>query len=204
LVDEVDNIQQNRKVSPGYVKETDGGKPLESQDLIRVVWQRLRDDLHAMTLEYGSTWLELARRPDVCPAMSGRDFELWQPLLALASWLESQGVQGLLKLMQDHALAVIDHGHDESIPEADDTLLRLLANAVKLGEYPTPHGILERAKQMEPEVFKGWHPRAVTGKLKSYGIPTPRKSGSRREYRNVTLDMLRRIQKSYAIDLCIP
>ena len=64
----------------------------------------MRDDLHVMALEHGSTWPELARRTDVCPAMSGRNFELWQPLLAIATWLEEHGgVKGLHALLSEHA-----------------------------------------------------------------------------------------------------
>ena len=41
--------------------------------------QALRDDLHALALEHGSVWLDLARRSDVCAGLGGRHFELWQP-----------------------------------------------------------------------------------------------------------------------------
>ena len=167
-------------------------------------WQRLRDDLHALAMEHGPTWLELPKRIDVCPAMSGRDFELWQPLLALASWIESHGAQGLHALLQEHALAVIDGGRDESVPESDETLLRIMADAVRVGERLAPHDILAKALEAEPVVFKNWYPRTVTAVLKSYGIPTPRKSGSRREYRNVTPEVMKRIQASYGIDLGFP
>ena len=63
-------------------------KPRRRIDEHPDVWAELRDDLHALALEHGAKWLELAIRADVCPAMSGRDFELWQPLLALAAWLD--------------------------------------------------------------------------------------------------------------------
>ncbi len=59
--------------------------------------------------------------------MSGRDYELWQPLLAVAGWIESHGAQGLLKLLQEHALTVIDRGKDEAVPDADESLLRRLS-----------------------------------------------------------------------------
>ncbi len=167
-------------------------------------WQRLRDDLHALALDHGPTWLDLAERTDVCPAMSGRDFELWQPLLALASWIESHGARGLHGLLQEHALAVIDRGRDEAVPDADETLLRVLADAVRIGDRPTPHDVLSKALEAEPVLFKNWHPRTVTARLKSYGIPTPRKIGSRREFREVTPDVMRRIQASYGIDLDFP
>jgi hypothetical protein len=164
----------------------------------------LRDELHALALEHGPTWLDLPNRTDVCPTMSGRDYELWQPLLALASWIESHGAGGLLKLLQEHALAVIDRGKEETVPDADETLLRILAEAVRSGERPIPHDILAKATEAEPGVFRNWYPRTVTARLKSYGIPTPRKVGSRREFRDVTPEMLLRIQDSYGIDLDCP
>jgi len=167
-------------------------------------WQRLRDDLHALALESGPAWLDLTRRTDVCPTMGGRDFELWQPLLALASWIETHGARGLLGLLQEHALATIERGRDESIPDADETLLRIVADAVRAGDRLTPHEILEKALEAEPAIFKLWQPRRVTARLKSYGIPAARKIGSRREFRDVTPELLRRIQESYGIDLDFP
>jgi hypothetical protein len=181
-------------------------KPRRRIDADPSGWQRLSDDLHALALEYGPAWLDLARRTDVCPTMGGRDFELWQPLLALASWIESHGARGLLKLLQAHALASIERGRDESMPDADETLLRILADGVRVGDRLTPQEILDKALESEPTVFKLWHPRTVTARLKTYGIPTPKKvdSGRRREFRDVTPDVLRRIQASYNIDLDFP
>lgn len=179
-------------------------KPRRRIDADKAGWQRLRDDLHALAMEHGSTWLELPNRVEVCPTMSGRDFELWQPLLALASWVESYGFRGLLGMMQRHALETIDVGKDDQTPDSDETLLRILAEAVRFGERPTPHEILDKAQKAEPVVFKNWYPRTVTGRLKAYGIKTPKKSGARREFRDVTTDTLRRIQTAYGIDLDIP
>jgi len=167
-------------------------------------WQRLQDNLHALALGHGPAWLELAERAGVCPSMSGRHYELWQPLLAIASWFEEHGAKGLLALLQEHALGVIDATRDDATPDADETLLRILAEAVRLGERPTPHDVLAKAVEAEPVVFRNWHPRTVTARLKSYGIPTPRKVMSRREFRDVTPELLRRIQESYGIDLDLP
>ena len=159
-------------------------KPRRRIDADPAGWQGLRDDLHALAMEHGPTWLELPGRTDVCPTMSGRDYELWQPLLALASWVESHGARGLLALLQEHALAVIDRGRDEAVPDADEVLLRVLAEAVRFGERPTPHDILAKAAEAEPVIFKklapadgdgtaeklrhpdapeGWQPAGVSG-----------------------------------------
>jgi hypothetical protein len=162
-------------------------------------WQRLRDDLHALALEHGPTWLELPERTDVCPAMSGRDYELWQPLLALAWWIEQHGARGLLKMLQDHALATIDAGRDDATPDADETLLRILTEEIRAGMVPTPGDILAKALATDAAAFKTWKARGVSEHLKRYGATT-HKSCGRKVYR-VTLDSLRAIQASYGIDL---
>ena len=146
-------------------------KPRRRIDADPSGWQRLRDDLHALAMEHGPAWLDLARRTDVCPTMGGRDFELWHPLLALASWIESHGARGLLGLLQEHALTTIERGRDESVPDADEILLRIVADAVRAGDWLTPHEILNKANEAEQAVFKLWLPRTVTARLKTYGIP---------------------------------
>ena len=175
-------------------------KPRRRIDADPAGWQLLRDDLHALALEHGPTFVELAERVDVCPEMSGRDFELWQPLLAIASWIEESGAEGLLQLMQEHALDTIDAGRDDQAPDHDETLLRLLTEAIRRGERPTSGELLEKAKETEPEGFKRWSPRGVAGHLKRYGLTTNKTDG-RKRYGRVMLDDLGRIQTNYGIDL---
>ena len=180
-------------------------KPKRRIDADPSGWQRLRDELHALALEHGPDFLGMPDRTDVCPpGIDGRDYELWQPLLALASWIEAAGARGLLGLLQEHALRTIDAGRDDQTPDHDQTLLRLLAEAVQSGERPEPGELLRKAQEDEPAAFKNWTARAVTAHLKRYDIPTPRKSMGRRVFRDVTTDHLRRIQDSYGIDLDVP
>jgi hypothetical protein len=184
-------------------------KPKRRIDSDSAVWQLLRDDLHVLALEHGLVWLELSRRTAVCPeGINGRSFELWQPLLALASWIESHGATGLLKLVQQYALDSIHASKDEEVPEADETLLEILTEKVRKGWFPAPGEILTEAQERDPATFgkpdgKGprWQPNAVRRRLISYGIPPPRKSNGERRFRDVTLEMLRRVQRHYGIDL---
>ena len=132
--------------------------------------------------------------------MSGRDYELWQPLLALAAWIESHGAEGLLALVQDHAQATIDENRDDATPDHDETLLRLLADAIRTGDTPTATDILNAAKQQDSRIFDKWSARAVGSHLKRYGLTT-NKTGGRRIYGRVTLDNLRRIQTTYHVEL---
>jgi hypothetical protein len=174
-------------------------KPRQRIDADPESWQRLRDALHALALEHGPTWLELPLRTDVCPMMSGRDFELWQPLLAIAWWIEQHGARGLLKMLQEHALATIDAGRDDATPDADETLLRILTEEIRIGMAPTPGDILAKAQAADAAAFKTWKARGVSEHLKRYGATTSKTCG-RKIYR-VTLDSLRAIQESYGIDL---
>ena len=175
-------------------------KPRRRIDAHPSRWAALRDDLHALALEHGPRFLELADRTDVCPAMSGRDFELWQPILALASWIEEAGGRGLLKLMQEHALGVIEAGKDEQMPDHDETLLKLLALAVARGDRPTPGELLDQAREVESEGFKRWSAKGVSEHLKRYGLQTIKTDG-RKRYAHVTTEDLGRIQANYGFDL---
>jgi hypothetical protein len=175
-------------------------KPRRRIDADPAGWERLRDELHALALEHGPTWLDLPSRSDVCPAMSGRDYELWQPLLAIGSWIESHGARGLLKLLQEHALATIDAGRDDTTPDADESLLRILADEIRAGNVPTPGDILDKAQEADSVAFKNWKARGVSEHLKRYGAVT-HKSCGRKVYSRVTLESLRTIQESYGIDL---
>jgi hypothetical protein len=184
----------------------DSPKPKRRIDADPVGWQRLRDDLHILTLEHGPTWLDLSRKTDVCPAgVGGRGYELWQPLLALAWWLDERGAKCLLPLMQRFALEAIAAGQEDQTPEADEVILEVLAELVQNAiQPPTPGEILKKAKEHDPATFDRWQAQTVSRRLKNYGIPPPKKSHGERRYRNVTVDTLRRIQRNYGIDLGIP
>ena len=180
----------------------DSKKPKRRIDAAPGKWQALRDDLHALALEHGQTWIELAKRNDVLPTqINGRDAELWQPLLALAAWIEDQGERGLLKSMQVHALVTIDAARDDAIPDADETLLEILAEQIEAGQRPEPGDLLREAREKEPITFERWTARTVSHRLKSYALETRRSNGKRRFACNT--DDLLRIQRAYGIDLQI-
>jgi hypothetical protein len=180
----------------------DSEKPKRRLDANPENWARLRDDLHVLALEYGPTWIELANRPDVVPsAINGRNFEIWQPLLALAQWFESRGAGRLLELVKHHALASVESAKDDAIPEADEILLEVLAEAIRAGKAPTPGELLQNAQERDQVTFKGWYPTSVSRRLKIYGIKPPKKSNGQKKYRHVTPDALMKIERHYGIDL---
>ncbi|MCG3136719.1 MAG: hypothetical protein HJJLKODD_00555 [Phycisphaerae bacterium] len=180
-------------------------KPRRRIDADPQRWADLRDNLHAIALEHGPTWLELADRSDVCPAMSGRDYELWQPIMAIAAWLEGLGADALLPLIQDHARQLIELNRDDTVPDADETLLKLLATSVLSSGHHvlTTNELLRRANETEPNTFKHWSSRGITSTMKRYGIITSKNNGQR-TFAKVTLSQLVKIERIYGLDLGIP
>lgn len=163
-------------------------------------WGSLRDDLHALTLSEGPLWIEYVNCSSVCPEWSGRDYELWQPLLALAAYLEDHGNNGLLRLVQEHAQRTITEYADNQVPDADETLLRALTEKIVAGQAPSPGALLAIAKQRDVETFMRWSPRGIAARLERYNLHT-NKTGGNKVYGRVTTADLCRIQSNYGIDL---
>jgi len=175
-------------------------KPRRRIDAEPDAWRRLRDDLHALAVSNGLAWLSLPARADACPAMPGRAYELWQPLLSLAAYLEGHGATGLLALMQAHALASIDAGLEDQTPDIDETLLRFLADELRAGNRPTPGEILSKAVAAESVAFRMWTAKGVAEHLRRYGLVTRRVHG-RKVYNLRQLDVLAQVQAVYGVDL---
>ncbi len=187
---------------PMFRSAGDSPKSKRRMDEDPAAWQAVRDDLHALALEHGACWVELSSRTKVVPSgMGGRSYELWQPLLALAAWLQECGCDGLFGLMQVHAGDSVASAKDDAVPEADETLLELLAERVRAHNPPTTRELLDSAKLRDDAGFKSWNPKTVGNRLKTYGIAVPSKTNGERRYRNVTPAHLLQIQQRYGVEL---
>jgi hypothetical protein len=163
-------------------------------------WRVLRDALHILAMEHGSEWLALPDRQDVVPEMmSGRNYELWQPLLAIAAWLEDHGVRGILDRLRNHALLLIESSREAATPPDDEALLQALARAVGSGVPPTASELLATVQDGEPSLFRGWSARAVSAHLGRYGLRSKKRNG-RHIFAPANSDLLR-VAETYGIDL---
>ena len=174
-------------------------KPRLRVEADRERWQALRDGLHGIAMEHGEEWLGLPGRQDVVPEMSGRNFELWQPLLAIAAWFEEQGAGKMLAIMQEHALRSIEQNREASTPPDDELLLQALARFIQGGTNPTAADILATVQEEDASTFRNWSPRAVSTHLGRYGIRS-RKSHGRHLFSPDESDLLR-VQTNYSIPL---
>jgi hypothetical protein len=164
-------------------------------------WAMLRDELHTLTLgPLGRASLELVERKDLC-SFAGRDYELWAPLLALAHYLQERGADGLVTLITEHARKTIDAGQEDQTPDADELLLKVLAEKI-VSELatPTPNDILTQAKLEEPDLFCKWTARTVANHLARYGLRAVKSHGVR-AFRNITRMQLVKVERHYRLDL---
>ena len=164
------------------------------------IWQGLRDRLHHLALEAGPQWIAMADDAGVCPEwIGGRDFEKWQPILAIAKWIEAEGIEGLHDLLLDHVTAVLEGDPGVAVPDVDAILLRTLARKVRWGESPTAGDILKTALEEEPNGFTRWTAHAVGRHLRQYGLQTTKTNG-RWVYRPDEAQ-LAEIELAYGIEL---
>jgi hypothetical protein len=179
------------------------GSPASRPQLIEAdsQWEVLRDDLHAFALTNGAAALQLAQRRDLC-TFGNRDYELWQPLLALAALFEKAGVVDLVPTVREAAEFARESRERASQPSADVLLLQYLAEAMRAGcqRRLTPKGLLEDVQRDQPDVFEGWGPERVASTLLRYGLRTVKSNGVRTYGRVTTVD-LRRVQELYGLDL---
>jgi hypothetical protein len=188
-----------------------GDSPKPKRVTTETDWQSLRDALHVLAIENGPAWLAASTRRDIGQRLNGRDFELWQPLLAIASFFQDAGMDDLLRLLEATAIESTADSAEMKTPEADETILSVLAEAITEGIWvgkedkrrqvfqPISEEILEACRARSPAAFEKFTPTGIGIRLRAYGLRTG-KSGKRREYR-VTEDKLKDIQDRYSIDL---
>ena len=163
-------------------------------------WKTLTDDLHSFALVAGRHIVSLAQKPVLCSGLSGREMEVWQPILALAKLVQEAGALGLVDLVQSHAKSCAVKAKQDTVPEQDEMLLRSLRELLD-GESGgvTAGRVLEKAKEQEVSLFGFMSARGVGAVLKRYGIRS-HAIGGRRLFRPSEAKLLA-IQNSYGVDL---
>ncbi|MGC9259830.1 MAG: hypothetical protein ACP5I8_07110 [Phycisphaerae bacterium] len=166
-------------------------------------FQALGNSLHAMVLRYGAHIAMVAAESNVCPPeISGRNYELWHPLMALASWGESHGRQGLLTTIHGHAAETIAQQADEGGGAVEEIALKSMALLVQSGRKPIAKEILALARNDEPELFMRYTAKGIGTIRNRFGLRTTKSHGQR--HYDIEMAALLRIQSRYGIDVGIP
>jgi hypothetical protein len=174
--------------------------PKRSVDANEKAWTELRGGLHALALARGASFVGLARWQPECDGLNGRDLEVWQPILAMAKFVEDAGADGLLEIMKEYALKSAQTTNDDIVPESDEILLQLLRQQVVEKPWGITAGeLLEKAKEEHPAIFSRYGARGIGAVLNRYGIKSHR-SGGKRYFRPCD-NKWRAIKESYGIEL---
>lgn len=162
-------------------------------------WDQLRDDLHCLALgEMGHAAPTLALLDDVC-SLGGRNYEIWQPILALAQLVDPENRTELTGKIEAWAAQIVASSQEEFIPEEDQVLMWVLTREMRDGKEARCKQLLDTAKIMESSLFKNWSPQKVAASLKKYGLKLVRKRAGR--FFPVNLEQMKRIEQSYGLDL---
>jgi len=165
--------------------------------------------LYVCCLSHSDAWLAAAGRE--CIEVHGRDAELWGPLLAVASVVESDGVEGLVELLVATATKSVAESAELRTPEADQVLLSVLAESLRDGirvqvggewqviYQPTAAELLAVCLERSKATFDRWSPSGIATRLRGYGIITGRSNG-RREYRCPASKVIE-VAERYGIEL---
>jgi hypothetical protein len=173
--------------------------PRRRIDPTAAVWADLRDDLHCVALTHGVHLIEMADWQPDCADLNGRSLELWLPILAMAKLVEDAGMDGLVEAVERYALRSLACAQEDSVPEIDEILLRLLRQMLRDQPWGVTAGeVLLAAKEEDPSLFLHYSPRGVAAVFKRYGI-TSRPSGGKRYFRPDEKQW-QAIEESYGID----
>jgi hypothetical protein len=162
-------------------------------------FQAIRDALHCAALSFGAEWLTLPVRNDICPEVCGRNYELWQPIFAVAAWFEDHGVTGMLPELRQHAARCISGSKESGISPEDEAILQAVAATVRTGRLKTAGEVLAAVQSQEPALFRHWSARRIANRLRNYGLKSRPSQG--RQIFDPSLSDLLRIQDSYGFRL---
>lgn len=88
-------------------------------------WDGIRHEIYSFALDAFRAVRELYQHENFCAFMN-RDNEKWRPLLTLAHYLESQGVQGLAERTSAFAETAVAQSTESGLPPFDDAVLSVL------------------------------------------------------------------------------
>ena len=133
-----------------------------------------------MALVNGAAFVDLVDWQPQCADLNGRALELWQPILALAKFVQDAGMDGLVETVEEYALKCIETASDDIVPEVDEILLRHLKQLLEDRPWGLTAGeVLEAAKEEEALLFARYSARGVGAVFNRYGIKSHRSGGKR-------------------------
>jgi len=162
-------------------------------------WMCLRNDLHASALSNGVAFLDLASQR-VGQWLTGRQRDVWQPMLSLAGWVEGHGVPGLQSTIERMARRLIETENAGRSLSADEVLLRALAEFSRQGVTVTTKQILEVAQKQAPVLLSTYSARKASSCLDKYGLKTSPSNG-KNVRRPTPIGVFLKIQQQYGLDL---
>lgn len=172
-------------------------------------WNAIRAGFCEASITFGCELAETFRRPVAC-GLTGRNRELWAPLIQLANWFDETGrTKDLKDRLIAHAREVIAQSQVDLMNPIDELLLRTLADQlsalvdskphVTLADCPRPADVVIAARLRDPQAVRGLSVHRAAAVLRRYGVRTHQ--SNLHVYELACLDRLRAVQRAYGVQL---
>ena len=144
-------------------------------------WAQARHGLYCFALEHFAGVRDRYLRGAGAAGLSNRQAELWRPLLAIASYLDGQGVSGLLALVQDYAERKAKQAKISGLDEWRTALLLALHELTNDGntEITPKEGRQAMAGFMDADDHENVTAQWVGYRLREFGFERVSKGGGR-------------------------
>lgn len=177
-IDQLDSVLGSRCITIQMVR-----RPLDAKTLEPIDTTDLRDDIHSMALAHVFDIVDQISTPQLDAV--NRDLDVWNPIVAIANWIESKGLSGF----KDRVLAYRDYLLEQQDEDEDERraidILTVFLELVKTGQNRvTITTVLQYLENRFGDRWRGWNPREVGQHVTSLGF-TAKRSGGKRLYRLV-------------------
>jgi len=167
------------------------------------VWRRVKDKLYAFALTHWKEVRELAETDWGEEEFIGRTKELWNPILAMAAFLERHGIGPLLERMKAYAKEKEEQRIlDERVENVDMLVLRYLVKRVERGGWYALTDLIEGLKEEYGLTGKErWlRARGMGRRLNRLGVLKKRLRKGRTEY-FLDPERVRKMGERYDVDV---
>jgi DNA primase catalytic core len=199
----LDDVLGSRCIPISMVRSLDRNKVNRDITLVSRKWAALRSRLYRFALDHSSAIHEAyvkTKRSEKTNSIHGRNFELWAPMFAIASFLERKGCKGLVSKLNRLAQRKAEEHKMLSLDDWDTAVLLALNQLTEDLNLPiTTKNIKSKMAQFLADDENVPSSKWIGGAIRRLGLGVGKKVMGRYKYR-ISRAQVVNLLKRYEID----